>query len=59
LVLAKQRATCAALYAAVALLDHSWWRPGITIAAIAVVTNDVRRVDRRYDVIARFRHRRR
>jgi hypothetical protein len=40
--LAKQLAICAALYAVVALLDHSWWRPAITLAAIAAVTNLVR-----------------
>jgi hypothetical protein len=50
-------AICAVLYAIVALLDHSWWRPAITMAAIAVVWNLERYFDRRYNVMARFRRR--
>ena len=56
--LAKQLVICAALYAVAALLDHSWWRPAVAIVAIGVATDLVRRIDRRYEVSARFRRRR-
>lgn len=44
--LAKSLVICAVLYAALALSDHSWWRPAVGIALIGASTAVVRRVQR-------------